>query len=96
LASDKPLVGDFDGDGSDDLSVYRASEGMWYQQLSTAGYKGTKWGVETDTPVPADYDGDGRSDLAVYRGGMWYIMQSTTNTYIAVSWGLPADIPAVK
>lgn len=95
-ATDIPLAGDFDGDGKDDLSVYRAPEGMWYQQLSAAGYKAAKWGVETDTPVPADYDGDSRSDLAVYRGGMWYIMQSTTNTYVAVSWGLPTDIPAVK
>jgi uncharacterized delta-60 repeat protein len=96
LASDTPLVGDFDGDGKDDLSVYRAPEGMWYQQLSAAGYKAAKWGIETDTPVPADYDGDNRDDLAVYRGGMWYIMQSTTNTYVAIGWGLPTDIPAVK
>jgi uncharacterized delta-60 repeat protein len=95
-ASDTPLAGDFDGDGKDDLSVYRAPEGMWYQQLSAAGYKAAKWGIETDNPVPADYDGDSRTDLAVYRGGMWYIMQSTTNTYVAVSWGLPTDIPAVK
>ena len=95
-ATDIPLTGDFDADGKDDLTVFRASEGMWYQQLSAAGYKGAKWGIETDSPVPADYDGDGRADLAVYRGGMWYIMQSTTNTYIGVSWGLPTDIPAVK
>ena len=95
-ATDIPLTGDFDSDGKDDLTVFRASEGMWYQQLSAAGYKGVKWGIETDSPVPADYDGDGRTDLAVYRGGMWYIMQSTTNTYIGVSWGLPTDLPAVK
>jgi hypothetical protein len=69
-----PYVGDFDGDGKDDIAAY------WWN--SQAGYY--SWSISknitgspvfqvfnfntaaADIPVPADYDGDGKTDLAIY------------------------------
>jgi hypothetical protein len=68
---DIPVPGDYNGDGRDDIAVFRPSNGMWY--ISTLG--DFRYGEEGDIPVPGDYNGDGRDDIAVYRpsNGNWYI-----------------------
>jgi len=42
-----------------------------------------------------DFDGDGVSDYAVYRAseGIWYILQSSTNSMRAELFGVASDIP---
>lgn len=44
---------------------------------------------------PSDFDGDGTTDAAVFRpsDGKWYVMQSGTNTFSVVPFGLQGDIP---
>src|SRR5262249_44143425 len=98
LSTDKPVPGDYDGDGLIDPAVYRPSDGMWHVLKSTSNYTATidvQWGLSTDTPVPGDYDGDGRTDFAVYRpsSGTWYIWRSSTNTSFSATWGSNADVP---
>ena len=72
--------------------VYRPSEGIWYQLLTTEGFRATQFGLSTDIPVPGDYDSDDRHNLAVFRSGIWYLLQSTEG-FRAVQFGAASDIP---
>ncbi len=83
---------DFDGDNKADVSVFRSSDGVWYQLNSTAGFSATQFGSSTDKIVPADYDGDGKTDYAVWREGVWYLQRSTAG-FTSAQFGSPGDIP---
>jgi hypothetical protein len=91
-------VGDSDGDGKSDLTVWRESSGTWYTRssYSPGSYTSKQWGIEGDKPVAGDYDGDGKSDTAVWRpsNGVWYTVPSgAPGTYTVRQWGLNTDIP---
>ncbi len=107
-AGDKPVPGDYDGDGRPDLGVWRASTGAWSVLLSACEYDAGRalqrqWGLGTagDVPVPADYDGDGFADLAVWRAssGDWYVLKSSeaygNDAAVKINWGFGGqnDVP---
>jgi hypothetical protein len=101
--NDKPIPGDYDGDGITDIGVYRPGEyAYWYiLQSSDGGVIAEQWGSTTlgDVPVPGDYDGDGITDIAVWRPGgdygFWYIMNSEDGSITSTQWGAGSlnDIP---
>ena len=68
-----PVVGDWDGDGQDQIGVYY--HGEWLLDLNGNGRWDesdlwAKLGSETDLPVVGDWDGDGKDDIGIY-GPEW-------------------------
>jgi hypothetical protein len=90
-----PRPVDYDKDRKADISIWRPSDGIWYNSRSTDGANFTAFGLNGDKIVPGDYDGDRKTDLAVWRpsAGAWYIYKSATNTVSIQSFGLNGDIP---
>ena len=79
-ARDVPVLGDWDGNGADDLAIHRA--GSWYIR-STGSLLGSTtvvfpYGVLAgDKPVAGDWDGNGADDPGIYRGsGEWDLRSS--------------------
>ena len=71
LGSDYPFAGDYDGDGTTDIALFRSALGLWMVRGLPREY----FGQPDDLPIARDYDGDGVWDIAIYRPqtGMWAI-----------------------
>ena len=93
--------GDYDGDGSSDIAVFRPGTGLWAVRGLTRFY----FGSSGDTPVPGDYAGDGTARFAVFRAGtgLWAV-RGVTRFYFGSSADDPlprdysgsgTDLPAV-
>lgn len=103
--TDFPVPGDYDGDGRDDLALYRNGINPGDDSLYLILYSATntfqfiRWGVTGDQACARDYDGDGITDLAVFRRGaavgtpaFWYIRQSALGfVQRTVQWGTTGD-----
>jgi CSLREA domain-containing protein len=82
----RPFVADWDGDGKDNVAVWRPEVGGWYVDGSA-----TNWfGLNGDVPVPGQWDADPEVDRAVWRpeAGGWYVEGSAT-----VYHGAQEDVP---
>lgn len=61
-------IGDFDGDGSNDLLARNGSGQLWLYAHSASGWRqpvvvGTGWNVMTSVFSVGDFNGDGHPDL---------------------------------
>ncbi|MFJ7219413.1 FG-GAP-like repeat-containing protein [Amycolatopsis sp. NPDC098790] len=87
--AEQPYVGDFNGDGKDDIAVFtRGTTGDVYVALSDGTkFVGSaqKWhddfAYNTETPAIGDFNGDGKDDIAVFTRG------TTADVYVALSDG---------
>jgi len=95
----QPMLGDYDGDGLDDLTVYDTYWGIWFVWRSSDDVllTGQFDEVADGFLVQGDYDGDGRSDLAIYESatGKWWIYSMDTREALANGecWGPSGAVP---
>jgi hypothetical protein len=73
LAGAIPVVGDFNGDGKDEIGIFY--KGEWFLDLNGNGRWDAedlwaKLGSDQDKPVTGDWDGDGKDDIGIY-GPEW-------------------------
>ena len=85
-----PLVGDFNGDGRDDIATFtRGAAGRRLrrpvQRVSRSWAPAVKWhdyfAVGSEIPAVGDFNGDGRDDIATFTRG------ATGDVYVALSNG---------
>lgn len=97
---DVPVVGDWNGDGTSTVAVFRG--GTWHFDSNGDGKwtkddEVVKFGQRGDKPVAGDWNGDGTTDLGVYRDGTWHL--DTNGNHIldaedeVVQMGQASDTP---
>src|SRR6266508_4462016 len=74
LGGDYPVVGDWDGNGTITIGVYR--NGSFYlRNRNTIGFADVvfPFGAPGDQPIAGDWDGDGVDTIGLYRNGTFFL-----------------------
>jgi hypothetical protein len=97
IGGDYPVVGDWDGNGTDTIGIYR--NGIFYLRNSnTFGFADimVAFGAPGDQPVAGDWDGDGVDTIGVYRSSKITFMLRNSNSAgasdVSFLLGNPGDV----
>jgi len=101
LASDIPVIGDWNGDGVETVGIFRQGQ-FFLRNSNTPGFAdvpvvviaGTQPG---DLPLAGDWDGDGIATVGLFRQGVFLLRNSLTSGVpdMVISYGGAGDIPIV-
>jgi hypothetical protein len=110
-AGDIPVVGDWDGNGTTTIGVFRPSTQEWILRNENSGGPNDiptfSYGAADDLPVPGDWDGNGTVTVGVFRpanapwGGPnpeWLLRNSNTPGPVDITtftYGAPGDTGVV-
>lgn len=85
-STDQVLVGDWDGDGKDTISVRRGTT-TYIQNALTGGTvaRSINQGLTTDAVLVGDWDGDGVDSFALRRGSTSTTLSTTSSSSTTVS-----------
>ena len=94
---DYPITGDWDGNGTDTIGIYR--NGLFYLRNSnTIGFADIvfAFGAPGDQPVAGDWDGDGIDTIGVYRSSaIAFCLRNSNSAGVSDTsflLGIPGDI----
>ncbi len=79
--ADVVLRCDWNGDGFDDVGIYRRGEFFLFNDniASTGHFANFRFGnAYGDTPVCGDFDGDGKDSVGVFRTGVFYLRNANS------------------
>ncbi len=101
-AGDRPVTGDWNGDGVATIGVFRG--GVWFLDVDGDGRWSApdlyvEYGAADDLPVVGDFNKDGIDDIGVYRAGKWMLDSNANHELDAhdkvFELGGPHDLPVV-
>jgi hypothetical protein len=95
---DRPIAGDWNGDGRSSVGVFR--NGRWYLANALGGGADVQFtfGDAGDLPIVGRWiQGDARHYPGVIRGTRWYLRMSQTSgpADVVINFGNPGDVPIV-
>jgi hypothetical protein len=98
IATDIPVMCDWNGNGTKTVGVYR--NGTFFLKNSNTGGNADitiNFGITGDKPICGDWDGDGIDTIGVKRGNSYYLRNTNTsgNADISFLYGLDTDKPVV-
>ena len=89
----QPVVGDWDGNDTFTVGVFRAGLRLLRNSNTAGGIDAAfAWGSPTDVPVVGDWDGNRITTIGVRRSANWYQRDTNTSGPIdrSSAWGAAA------
>lgn len=92
---DRPVVGDWTGDGRADVGVVHSAPSTGqFRELRDGVTRGFRWGTPDEIPLAGDWDGNGRSDVGSRAFGTSVVsLRSGSGGRTDVPVGLASDTP---